>query len=1018
MANSVPMAESGVAIERFLKRVKRRRLILELSATVVTSLAIWAILFLPILWAATLEGGSHIARRIALGTLLTGLVTALAFIVTRFRELSDDTRLARLLYHKAPDLGSDLLSAIELEREPLEPAHFSPALHAAMIGRIEHELATIPPTLVAPLSLMRLPTVLLVVALVAWGSSAIKWPRQVPEAFAALLSPRARPTQPSSKPIVADLELVLSYPAHTRRQPRSISGSSGHIVAPAGTRVKLTARPLDPKARMRMQLEQRGAREPLAVAHEKGRIRVSFTVRKRGNYVFLVKQLDKSWKMAGLKRRIRIEVDRAPRAKVLGPEDDLAVAADQVIEVGYLVDDDYGLSAIRLVTQIDRQKPIRRTIWRRPQPTKKGRDRQQWLQRKNGKLELDLDELELSRGGRLAYWIEAVDNDAVNGPKVGRSSALHVRVFSADERHQQTLASQRRVLEHMLKHLSSRLLVFASHETHQPLDLTTLTSTETAPLVNHVRALNKQLAVIVHRLGVLRSQMDKDEQSPVSVNRRISRLRTRLKKAAHKERARLKGLSGATLGKALLPLSKHNKDVVRTVENAVLTMATLIDEQKLGELSDLAEKLRRARQELRTLLERYRKTNDPRLKDQILRRIRAMRRLAAKLMRRASQLSRSIPDEYLNANAVDNLDLGRKLGQLEKMLQSGKVDKLDSALSELDKDLDSLQRMFDNNLGAFRSGHQSAYEKAYSKLLDKLYDAERQQRDIASKTEKIVDNYRQRASQLLQKKLGPQLDAQRSKLSRLRRQMDRLDRAPMAGYQRDQLDRARRHAQLLDIAMRQRDLAQSLQVAKKLNGSLKTLRDDMQGDQLGRLIAQRRGKKRTLRDVRKAQSRAEDIENELEALFPDPRSLLSKQERRQLQALRRQQQSLKKRVEKFSKQKRLGIGGQAFPQAIRRVGKLMGSTSSSLQRQQPQRAHGTALDAAKAMSRIRKSLRRERKSRGSGAQGVRRYPIKIPGVDEFEPPRAFRDAITDAMREAAPERYRRQVRRYYEELVR
>jgi len=56
------------------------------------------------------------------------------------------------------------------------------------------------------------------------------------------------------------------------------------------------------------------------------------------------------------------------------------------------------------------------------------------------------------------------------------------------------------------------------------------------------------------------------------------------------------------------------------------------------------------------------------------------------------------------------------------------------------------------------------------------------------------------------------------------------------------------------------------------------------------------------------------------------------------------------------------------------------------------------------------------RSMGGGRQ--RHDPVRIPGADESSAPRAWRQELLDAMKEKAPERFRDEVRRYYEELVR
>jgi hypothetical protein len=47
-----------------------------------------------------------------------------------------------------------------------------------------------------------------------------------------------------------------------------------------------------------------------------------------------------------------------------------------------------------------------------------------------------------------------------------------------------------------------------------------------------------------------------------------------------------------------------------------------------------------------------------------------------------------------------------------------------------------------------------------------------------------------------------------------------------------------------------------------------------------------------------------------------------------------------------------------------------------------------------------------------------REPVRIPDANAYQAPREWRHELMEAMREKAPERYREEVRHYYEELVR
>jgi hypothetical protein len=43
--------------------------------------------------------------------------------------------------------------------------------------------------------------------------------------------------------------------------------------------------------------------------------------------------------------------------------------------------------------------------------------------------------------------------------------------------------------------------------------------------------------------------------------------------------------------------------------------------------------------------------------------------------------------------------------------------------------------------------------------------------------------------------------------------------------------------------------------------------------------------------------------------------------------------------------------------------------------------------------------------------------VEIPDADKFQVPEEYRKDILDAMKQGAPEKYKDQVKRYYEEIV-
>jgi hypothetical protein len=75
---------------------------------------------------------------------------------------------------------------------------------------------------------------------------------------------------------------------------------------------------------------------------------------------------------------------------------------------------------------------------------------------------------------------------------------------------------------------------------------------------------------------------------------------------------------------------------------------------------------------------------------------------------------------------------------------------------------------------------------------------------------------------------------------------------------------------------------------------------------------------------------------------------------------------------------------------------------------------GRADEVAQRLAKLRQSMGRK-PSQGSRES---REPVRIPEADATKAPREWRQELMEAMREKAPEKFREEVRRYYEELVR
>ncbi len=1002
------------AIQSYLGELRWRRRLVHLVRDTGVFIAVGAMCLLGVLLLSSALASAAAARVLALTLLLLGAFGFGLHLVRALRRLSRLTYLAWSVERANPELHGDLLSTVELSFGSGEGrARCSREMIAALASHTWDRLQVTPPsTLVRP-ALLRPAAALLALATLGWGAAALVAPERVRLGGARLFT--AGPTHPvevSNTTLTSDLTLRYRFPAYMRRQVREVQSTTGHVTAPRGTTIQLVTTPVRAYHKAVLVLEQKGhAARRLKLEPVPGTktVRTSFVVKERGGYWFELHTRDGRRVQDPLRRRIVLELDTFPRVTLYGPKNGLEVMQRHRVEVGYTAEDDHGLTRITLVHKIGEGEPRRVQLWGAP-------DRGAPPRSTMGKHRWDLATLSLAPGNRIAYWMEARDNDAVGGFKVTRSATMYLKVFSPDEKHAATLKLQEAALNHAVRLLGARLLLFQKEPQIGP-----------GPRLLKARRAHQASARLVDMLRELRNNMRQDSLVPTSVRRGISRMHQRLRGLVRAESGLLHKTRAARArdqvrAAHLSPLKEQNKKHVTELERDVLLLADLLDEQRLRGVAGLVRKIKDARDLLRKLLKKYRKNPSDKLRQQIMAQIRRIERMLGQLRTMTSKLQTTMPDEYLNAEALARVMPEKHMRRLKSMLRDGRLDRMDELLKALDKDLDRLDAMTGSNLQSFRSGRMSEMEQRYSRALDKLRGLEREQREIAASTSRIIRSYRQRAAQLMKKTIHPFIRKELTKLTELRKRVREIDPRVLNSYDQEQLQRIKKRIRNLKELLEQGDLDEALSTARRTSNNLQVLEEDLAEEASSR-YAWRRGRLRKAhKKARAARKLAAEISADLEAVFPSPSALLDKQERRRLSELRRRQLSLKRqlqqaigRMEKASR--KMPFLGKKGRQELRDSSEMMGKAAGKLRGLEVQESRGYQEAAADKLAGVRKRMRSSRRAGQSAGQRMKTERIKIPGAESFKPPREFRQDILDAMKEKAPGGFIKQVKRYYEELV-
>jgi len=190
--------------------------------------------------------------------------------------------------------------------------------------------------------------------------------------------------------------------------------------------------------------------------------------------------------------------------------------------------------------------------------------------------------------------------------------------------------------------------------------------------------------------------------------------------------------------------------------------------------------------------------------------------------------------------------------------------------------------------------------------------------------------------------------------------------------------------------------------------------------------------------LRQEGERVSDVSEKLQSLFPPPGSQLGAAEKEQLKKLAQQQQGLGEKAQSLREQmgemeQMAPLFGEEASQQMEGIGQKMGDAAQRMAGQDPQRGYGEQQAAMEGLKQFQQAMKESQRGKGKGrglplpmgggrqrggnGRDSSQEKVELPDADAYQAPKEFRKDLLDAMKQGAPERYRDQVKRYYEELV-
>ncbi|HEY6000757.1 MAG TPA: DUF4175 family protein, partial [bacterium] len=750
-------------------------------------------------------------------------------------------------------------------------------------------------------------------------------------------------------PAAGNFEVTYTYPGYSGLATRRVAGS-GDLEALRGTTAEIVFTSTVALAKGTLVAgTNRVAVQPAGEL----RSRVSLYLGGETAYRLELEDAQGLGNGGGPEYAIKLLPDAAPAVEVIEPAGEIESDPRATVLVRYRAGDDFGLSRLTLVARSaagERRQPLELRAGARTAA---------------GEYEWDLAPLAATPGEVVSAYIEAADNDTISGPKIGASAPIAVRIADPRVRREQMQESMEKLGEDLLQLLADELdLQERYEELAEKTDRWEQFPWEQADEASgRQRAARETAARAQERAERLAEALDRDPATGDETVFQAELVREGLQRLRERQQAPMEEMASSMRpGESSQEeaqqktgfLAEAAAQAARAAEQLAMMADAMQRESRMADVLRGGQEMADAEDRLLAALEKL-SPGDRKAAEEVLKELEQMERELHDLAQALAKDSKELPEEFLNSEAVKDLDLKDVLDQ---------IDEVRKALSKGDV-----------------AGAQRAARQLASKLAN-LRNSLRQARDE-------VDEHARRALERLLGATMPQLEA---------------------------------------LAEAQRQLLERTEAIER---------------DAGPRLEQRLREMALARDPRPAPSEAD---------------LLTPEERGRTAGLAGEQQSLRARAENLAAEVAALRGALPFlpaevGRALEEAAGFMGQAGAQLGGYEPgravppersalaalQRSNGAAQQALGAMQQMQ-DMRQggsgmpawlgpgapsspgggsasSRSRRSGGRRGLDVRNFVIPGRQEQQMPKLFREELMKSLRDGYPAQYEERIKDYYQRIT-
>jgi soluble cytochrome b562 len=470
--------------------------------------------------------------------------------------------------------------------------------------------------------------------------------------------------------------------------------------------------------------------------------------------------------------------------------------------------------------------------------------------------------------------------------------------------------------------------------------------------------------------------------------------------------------------------AEPKETVTQEMERLALLAEDIAKRARMNEVEALAREIRNRQRRLTDSLREFKAPLSQKDLDAIMKELKDLEKLIRSVMEALSKMASRLPDEFVNSpdlKGLDFQDLFEDLEEIQKRLMAGDIS---GALEAAQKLLQALSEMMASLGRAGAQAGMAPYDRLQGEMSRQTGELDRilaEQKEILVETEKIDRETRRIFDEEIEKRLNhsrPQLQGALEELNR-----------SLPPEQKEAVDE-------LERLLKEGKLERFSQLAKELERELAGRPED--------------------------QKVVGELRDRAAGLSPDPKGIITPEEKEKFPGLSSRQDNLKERAEALGE--KLDLLSQLFPgmdtEILRDLKEAAGSMGEASGKLKGEDAPGAIPPEQEVIRRLTKSqqamqqmaqqmaMQRYAAQWGPnlvydprpawyygpwipmptlpqpevnrpmerGYTGLDREEFEPPSKDAYRVPKIFRDKVLEGLKEEAPSQYKRRVEKYFKGL--